>query len=290
MREFKSEIMAWSSAAVLLAFSSACGSAYESSNLDIVNGRTVESDVEPSVVFLYNPASSQDAGGGVCTGTFVKPQIMITAAHCTDYLKTERIEGITEETQDKLAVVAWDDTVDTDNDPSNGISGGYQVVAKSSRIFRPSSVNARNIRTVHTEDVAIIFFEDYESPETTNIASSSPRRGERATIVGFGADSIKPDRDDDSVGTKRMGTVRLSGIADFISFQGPSYTSCTDRCGEEVNAGPGDSGGPMFVDGELVATTSGGSFWMTSYVNVNSISTRRFIDAVEVVLDIEIND
>lgn len=265
-----------------------CGSHDNDSQLNIVNGKAISGDWEPAVVFLYNP--TEDQGGGVCTGTFVKPQVLVTAAHCTDYVKNISTDGVSEETEDQTMVIAWDETVDSDGNPDNGISGGFKALAKSSRIFRHRAVNAGNIKSVHTGDLAIVYFEDYESDSFKNIAKFSPRRGATATIVGYGADAIRPSPDDQSVGTKRMGTVRLNSVSEFISFSGPRSTNCSDDCGEGVNAGPGDSGGPMFVDDELVATTSGGSFWLTSYVNLNATSARQFIEGVEDILNLEIND
>ncbi|NRA65963.1 MAG: trypsin-like serine protease [Pseudobacteriovorax sp.] len=269
-----------------LALLAACGSntQSDSSDLKVVDGLEIPYTTDPSVVFIYNLAQEGE-GGSVCTGTFVQPQLLLTAAHCTEYISNQAGRGLNEELEDEILILDWDETIDTDDDPSNGISGGFKRIATSSRIFRHPSINRRNIATVTSNDLAILYFEDYVSEATTPIASAQPRRGETATIIGFGADSIRPAADDDSVGTKRKGTITIGGVSNFITFRGPSRTTCRTDCGIDVNSGPGDSGGPMLVDGELVGVTSGGSFFSSSYVNINSRASRAFLDSVSATLE-----
>ena len=106
----------------------------------------------------------------------MKSNVLITAAHCTEYLSNTRIAGINEETEDEVFVLGWDETLDPDEDPSNGVSGGYFLVGKSSRIFRPAAINSRSIDTVNTSDLAVIYFDEDVAPATTPIASSAPGR------------------------------------------------------------------------------------------------------------------
>lgn len=256
-----------------------CGSEGQS-NLDIVDGLQIPYTEEPAVVFLYNEGNNI-RGGGVCTGTFIRPQVMITAAHCTDFVQSERGQGFNEETRDELTVLGWDPQLDDDDNPTNGISGNFFPLAKSARIFRHPAVTRRTIKSVTPNDLAIVYFDDYRSSATKNLGVTAPRRNTRTTIIGFGADSIQPSAGDDSVGKKRRGQVRVTRVGDFISFKGPKGTTCQRRCGENSNAAPGDSGGPMVLGNEVVGVTSGGSIFESVYVNLNSRSSRAFISAVE---------
>ena len=97
-------------------FITSCGNqSQETSNLDIVNGLVIPYDQEPSVVFLTTHLLTR--GGNVCTGTFVKPNVVLTAAHCTDYIDNQSIAGANEELEDQVIVIDWDETIDTDDDP-----------------------------------------------------------------------------------------------------------------------------------------------------------------------------
>ena len=278
MKSFMKQLGFGFGAAVTL-LASSCGSEQNSSP-DVVDGLTIPYESEPAVVFLYNEGNNI-RGGGVCTGTFIRPQVLITAAHCTDFVRSQAGRGFNEEMRDQLTVLGWDPRLDKDNNPSNGISGNFYPLAKSSRIFRHPKVTKRSIKSVSPNDLAIIYFDDYQSSATRQLSSVPPRRNDKATIIGFGADSIQPPATDQSVGKKRKGQVRLTKVAKFLSFRGPSGTTCQRRCGENSNAAPGDSGGPMLANDRVVGITSGGSIFESVYVNINSKASRNFIQSVE---------
>ena len=86
-----------------------------------------------------------------------------------------------------------------------------------------------------------------------------------------------------------MGNVRITSVGGFIGFRGPTRTTCRTTCGQQSNTGPGDSGGPMMYRNELVSITSGGAGTSSSNVNLNSRSSRDFIDTVEQIIGQSIN-
>ena len=88
-------------------------------------------------------------------------------------------------------------------------------------------------------------------------------------------------------GTKRYGTNKVSKKdRGFISFYGLAAEEEGVTSGELVASGSGDSGGPMFVDGQLVGVTSGGGLVRTAdggvvsvshYVDLNSTESLNFL-------------
>ena len=122
------------------------------------------------------------------------------------------------------------------------------------------------------------------SPKPPDISLTQPSRGDDATIIGFGADSIRPSQDDTSVGTKKNRPSKIDKSLDS-STSAVLLAQTAQPTVEQITLA--NSGGPMIVDSEIVVTLV--ASLALPYVNVNSSGSRNFIDSVENELGFEIN-
>lgn len=197
---------------------------------------------------------------GVCTGTFVGRNTILTAAHCAS------------EDPDVVVYV-----------PGHDVDFGTTTEARAAALKkgkRPKKVLllGKDIAFGHGDsmdpskdsrrDLAILIFEDDVAPAVTPILERRAKEGETATIVGYGDTSIpeggSPPSDASRV-TKRRGTNKvrywdeeLFGPADdgVLLLTGAAETS-----GDKAvsMAGHGDSGGPLLVNDAIAGVASTGT-------------------------------
>lgn len=258
-------------AAVLGVFTAGCGQAPEPGSLKVSNGQETADHEHQSVVMLYYSSGANQ--GSVCTGTFIDHDTLITAAHCTMGGDADR-NGRVDLT---VNVIKLEKNASGENQA--------RIIAESTEIHRHPQWDAEFRRVqVNAYDLAVIRFPAGTAPETSAIRSRQARTGERFTIVGFGLNHVprNPARaDSSSVGTKRHGRNTIDSVSSgFINFSGVG--DFTNGDGDNVNSAPGDSGGPMFIGGELVGVTSGGGRTLfgggrSAYIDLHSSVSRSFL-------------
>jgi len=180
-------------------------SAFNFSRSKIANGQTCSSSGNPSP--LVRLAIRALEGQGVCTGTVIDNDKILTAAHC--------LEG---------TILSID--VETDIGVRNGVS--YVV---------PSTYRGEfsSFGEVAIDDIGIVFTSEAIGIAPSPIlVSQSPAIGENAFIGGFGEN--KPGSLD---ATPRAGNVVIASVTPnhvFVRFEGDQAHPCR-----------GDSGGPLVV-------------------------------------------
>jgi hypothetical protein len=205
----------------------ACNKKSTVSDAQIANGLDAEGEY-PEVVKL-----KLNNGQGMCTGTFVSSNTLITAAHCVK-------SGVVEYNGVKAIDLIYDHTY----------------------------------TELHDKDFAVVIFPEGTAPATAQIITKAPKEGDEFVIVGYGNnDNIR----ETGAGKKRKGSNKISSITnDMIIFYGSAATQGT-ATGENATSGKGDSGGPLFIDGQLAAVTccgmvaqdvEGKPFSISMYVNV----------------------
>lgn len=231
----------------ILAFG--CKPLRQASNIHVTNGKEIGAEIFPAVVPLYKSYSMEENQTFSCTGTFLTPKIILTAAHCVKGLADEKglLQGfIPDRVFDKAPV---------------------QVLRNPN--YKMSEYNPEH-------DLGLIRFEEDVSTSSMKIREDEAKVGDELVIVGFGRHDTE---NADSAGKKRIGFNKVGKLEDgLIQFDG--LLRGGDFSGADAASSKGDSGGPMFVDGELVGVTSGGytarSRKFSNYVNLHSEASRTF--------------
>lgn len=224
------------------------------------------------------PAVQLVRGNGyICTGTFVSPRTLITAGHCVNRASSTGDVGVVSRISGRL------------EKSTKLIIGNYETELNNG---------------VNYSDLSIVLFGNDVVPESdiATVASRAPAIGSTLTIVGYGnnvnysaaeVDSqikncmqrgnnavfcSENARRGEGSGTKRMGTNTVAALrGGMITFYGVNRTTTGVTSGTQVSSGSGDSGGPMFVNGELVGVTSGGTDTISQYVNLNSYTSQALL-------------
>ena len=152
-----------------------------------------------------------------CSASFVSSQTILTAAHCLEDGGAVRV------------------TTETGTHTTNNyaLHPGY-----AQRWWE--------------HDLAVIHFNMPVTSNFATVAPSAPKAGDNLTIVGFGTDNLYGQ----GVMAKRKGQNQVVAVGlGRITFIGKDIPENAPP-GEDVLNAPGDSGGPMFVEGKQVGVSS----------------------------------
>lgn len=227
--------------------------------LDAPSSSEVQStSAYPAVVLIALPG-----GRGACTGTFVSPRAIVTAAHCTQQAGTYTVFTSfgSFATQDKYNLSAG--LVDDPNDVS-----------------------------------VLILGRDSADPVKGQITAigTTPQVGDSIRIVGFGCNNLDTTT---GAGVKRTGTNKVAELTDYLEL----YTTPNQRLvdshaanprailGPENQAGScfGDSGGPMFQTQSGILKMIGithaggweGDYIRSQYVNLDRQDNKNFLAGLD---------
>ncbi len=236
---------------ILAVYMTGCAQPLDENSIPSAAGRfaTVTNDY-PGVVMVIAPQ-----GRGMCTGTIVAENAVLTAAHCL---------------------------LDT---------GTYTVRTKNGD-FKTTNIEAHGSGDVDdANDIGMLIF---SAPITTNEdeiypIAQSVAKGEPVAVVGFGCSSVEKRT---GSGVKRAGTNRISEKDDYLVLLTPKTSGNRGIIGDASQAGTcfGDSGGPLFRSNggklEIAGVTHAGgtysSYYVSEFVNVaDNASNRNFIRAME---------
>jgi len=193
-----------------------------SANPEIANGKIIPETTFPEVVKIYSTYGKQ---GASCTATIVGHNTLLTAAHCLYFFgpKAEEVEIV---------------------------KGSHEGLQSLNVFIHPKFSFGRGFN-----DVALIKFEDKSFTNHIQISLTLPSTGQEFTIVGYGKFSFYSNTSD---GKKRMGTNKLTSIGRRFDFTGYHENKGPDGLGTGQNVSnlPGDSGGPMLVNGKVIGVSS----------------------------------
>jgi hypothetical protein len=190
---------------ILIILSCGACSAPTASHLDITNGKPT----------LRHPAIVQlEDNGRTCTGTFILPNVLITAAHC----------------------------IDNDLSPlSVAALGG----ASSKTVVDPAFDG-----TFPQHDVALAFFSRAVVDDVMNLDFNEPKIGDTVTMIGYGRNFYKTETQDAGLtGIKRIGSNNIIHVTDHaiavIGTKDAFAPGLQQPDGTHSGLGRGDSGGPL---------------------------------------------
>ena len=197
---------------ILLIFSTSCKQNSSESELHITNG-VLDDNEYPAVVQIHTEAD------GSCTGTFIRGNVLLTAAHCV-------IEGQIE---------------------------GQPVVIES-LTSKPKSTDIfihKRFETDERVDAALVFFSEQLSLSPRELEFTKPKVGEKVTFVGYGKNAYFEDGTSTGSGEKRVGRNNIVAfVENFFRIIGTPHAQPSPEgpTGENSSLGMGDSGGPAFND------------------------------------------
>ncbi len=232
-------LLSLSSFAFISLFSlSGCGARSDTSKLKITNGMDVKETIYPSVVKI------KALGGGAlsgCTGTFVTPNQVLTAAHC--------LEGLT---PDNAAIFAAKYGAD-----------GQEVTSFEADSFQIHPLYDPNAKP-NPYDLAVVNFPRHSASKISLIASQRAPLNVWVQLVGYGDNENFYDEKGELTGSgdgqKRIGTNKLLAYdSDMIRIDGVPGKSDKVNPGLQSCSGRGDSGGPLFYNSStLIGVDYGG--------------------------------
>ena len=190
-------------------------------------------------------------GSGICTGTFINPRIVLTAAHCTKTAGMYQVRG------------------------NFGVASTY-----TKRSFGPGVVDDPN------DIAALVFDTDIVSASDSYAIGNSVRTGDTLRLIGYGCNNLTSKT---GAGTKRTGTNLIYDLNDYVEFLTPK-TTAAGILGASNRAGScfGDSGGPALAENAagatIVAVTHAGGYYgdsiLSQYVDLTRSDNRNFIAGV----------
>ena len=186
------------------------------SNVKVTNGKLTLD--YPAVVQILQ-------GGSSCTATFIRSDVLMTAAHCID-------------------------------------RDGAPVVVPSLKIASSVFVVHPDYPANFDKDVALVFFDRDVATVTMQLKYDLPEKGDPVTLVGFGNNRyIQGLKSAGATGVKRTGTNNVVEINNRgISLLGtPAAFPAGELTptGKDSAGAPGDSGGPLLnAAGEILGIAS----------------------------------
>jgi hypothetical protein len=185
--------------------------------LNVTNGIDIVETNLPSVVKL----DMRDTQGNtfICTGTFIGPRTIITAAHCG-------VDGTTHFT------VSYRDQ-------------------KGAVYIHPEYLTNSKAGAYPPADIALVQMPTNMAPAVAKFASSPAQVGNSITYVGYGSNDLREGKSL-GAGTRRRGMNKVHAVETnngglVISRGHNYYTTNGDARGVNSSSGHGDSGGPVIT-------------------------------------------
>ncbi len=177
----------------------------------------------------------KEPGRGACTGTIVREDLILTAAHCLVEAGAYRV---------KIATKPGEN-------PSQAIYTQGVIISDQTHVIFPSYKPNEPGDTADS-DIAFIIFPKGSFKNFTKalISSESPKTGTPVTLIGYGRTELMDSNSNPEMkrfsGKNTIASIQpFLGAAIFVESHAAEYNT--------AGGAPGDSGGPLFNDkGEVI--------------------------------------
>ena len=249
------------------------GTGASGSCLNLVNG-TLTSEY-PAVVRLLSKPNATSVG--ICTGTFISPTAVITAAHCLDGSATGGL------------YLVGGATVAFKSRTKSPFDGGIKSL-KALTFGAYGETGDPNNAALTAKDTAIVLFPPGAATAYMALGPSVPPTGTVVTSIGYGLTTLSTATADPNYdASKHIGTTKIVTPQDKLNVYVGGVTAQESAAanGASVIDSFGDSGGPLIYNNTVVATlsnggsgqtASGSEVWYVTFVDVNSDQTKKLLD------------
>ncbi|WP_225727513.1 MULTISPECIES: trypsin-like serine protease [unclassified Nocardia] len=202
----------------------------------VIGGAPVDVASYPWLAAIGSPLFVTRADGQFCEGVLIAPDRLLTAAHCAVIAQFAPIPPAITFGRTDLAAV-----------------GGDNVRVKEIRVDPDFRVSLVDGDLAFQNDLAILIL---DRPLPGPIAEIGAPHGDSGAVVGWGATAP----DDWSNTALHTATVPIVPDDRCGTAYGPTYDPATMLCAgsDATDTGQFDSGGPLLVDGRVVAILSWG--------------------------------
>jgi hypothetical protein len=262
----------WAKQFILIVVVFYCG-AKTSAGTRVVGGSLLPPGSHPAVVELLIGSKER------CTGTFISPEHVLTAAHCTTHFLPPELPPPFQIRQDLGKTAARNiEVLEVDAAPG--------AFAKCPHLKWPYIGRRDSEKCLNPDQDVSILRVRGRSRAWIPLAQAPSEIGSLVSIIGFGRNHINDEW------VKRIGSNFISGISPENGYilEGPGCPT-TNQVNDRSIASSGDSGGPLLnSEGEVIGVTSSvyaqnpwipledNEVLFTTYANVLDPSVAAFID------------
>lgn len=262
--------------------------------LNIVGGAPTED-------YPYVGLLSVSGGKGICTGSFLSHNTMITASHCLSGKAKDGNVSYVKNPPKQLAVRSGVEMFKKGVKPLKVIFGNKAKATDAQNDERPLYGAGK--------DIAILIFPDHTAPATISILERDANARDSLSVVGYGSTQwVSKNQKDPTPESlpRRAGSNKLlllnkdlrRGLEgqfedEFYLLGGPAQSSGQKATRTALGA-PGDSGGPLLINDTIVGvlvvgmktpheikSNFGGSDAAAFYVKMQSEFTKSLIKKAE---------
>ena len=234
-------------------------------------GGTPDGEQHPNVALIVGYADEDSDGDGVndrfrCSATLVSEDVLLTAAHCTDGVVGKMLvtfDSVVAEEPPLPFPAAEDPSVGYTPEEVATFGDGYYTGTPHAH---PEYSNFTDLDNWYDVGVVVLDKEPAVAPaevaelNTLDAIKKSDLSKTRFTAVGYGTEFRKPE-----AGPQKKQPLTYPLIRRYVEMTGQKVTPQILQTQSSVNKPKGtggtcfgDSGGPVFLDGQVVAVTSYG--------------------------------
>lgn len=247
--------------AALAALTAAFGLAFAAAPAQASTGGTADGDAHPGVAIIVFYTAE---GRFRCSGALISPTVVLTAAHCTDGTVGKTLVSfdsvIAEQPSPTVFPMAADPSTGYTSADLAGRISGTAVTDPAFSNFTDKN-NWNDVGIIKLDSPVSQPYYTLAAPGTLDAIAPGDVPKTLVTAVGYGAELAKPDSGPQRRVPVSYPLIRRSVDMDLQSVGPQIFTTHANVNPAQDTGGvcSGDSGGPVFLNNEIVGLTSFGN-------------------------------